>query len=72
MAIWTPAEIPWALIGAPLAAAEDAVARLDERLSRSPIREGWTARTNFADARDSLWLAGELVDLEDGRQGPDP
>ena len=46
-------------------AAEDAVARLDERLSRSSIREGWIARTHFADARDSLWLAGELVDLED-------
>jgi len=65
MAVWTPAEIPWALIAAPLAAAEDTVARLDERLSRSPIRDGWIARTHFTDACDSLWLAGELVHVED-------
>ncbi len=65
MAVWTPAEIPWTLIAAPLAAAEDAVARLDERLSRSQIREGWIARTHFTDACDSLWLAGELVHVED-------
>ncbi len=65
MAVWTLGEIPWALIAAPLAAAEDAVARLDERLSRSPIREGWVARTHFTDACDSLWLAGELVHVED-------
>lgn len=65
MPVWTPAEIPWNLIAAPLAAAEDAVARLDERLSRSPIREGWIARTHFTDACDSLWLAGELVHVED-------
>jgi len=49
----------------PLAAAEDAVARLDERLSRSSIRDGWIARTHFTDACDSLWLAGELVHVED-------
>jgi hypothetical protein len=65
MAIWTPSEIPWALIATPFAAAEDAVARLDERLSRSPIRDGWIARTHFTDACDSLWLAGELVHVED-------
>lgn len=65
MAIWTSSEIPWALIAAPLAAAEDAVARLDERLSRSSIRDGWIARTHFTDACDSLWLAGELVHIED-------
>lgn len=65
MSVWAPAEIPWTLIAAPLAAAEDAVARLDERLSRSPIRDGWIARTHFTDACDSLWLAGELVHVED-------
>lgn len=65
MTVWTPSEIPWTLIAAPLAAAEDAVARLDERLSRSPIRDGWIARTHFTDACDSLWLAGELVHVED-------
>jgi hypothetical protein len=48
-----------------LATAEDAVARLDERLARSPIRDGWIERTHFSDAADSLWLAGELVHIED-------
>ncbi len=50
---------------APLAAAEDALARLDERVRASPIREGFVSRTHFADACASLWLAGELVLLED-------
>jgi hypothetical protein len=48
-----------------LAEAEDALARLDERLVKSPIRDGWSARTHFADACASLWLEGELVHLED-------
>ena len=55
---------PDALSG-PLAAAEDALARLDERLRASPIRDGWVSRTHFQDACASLWLAGELVCLED-------
>ena len=60
-----PDPLPWATIAGPLAAAEDAVARLDERLAKSPIREGWIARTNFTDACASLWLEGELVHLDD-------
>ena len=49
----------------PLAAAEDALARLDERVRASPIAEGFVSRTHFQDACASLWLAGELVMLED-------
>ena len=49
----------------PLAAAEDAVARLDERLAKSPIRDGFVTRTHFADAAACLWLEGELVHLDD-------
>ena len=49
----------------PLAAAEDALARLDERVRASPIQEGFVSRTHFRDACASLWLAGELVLLED-------
>ena len=49
----------------PLAAAEDALARLDERVRASPIQEGFVSRTHFQDACASLWLAGELVMLED-------
>ncbi len=41
------------------------MARLDERLARSPIRDGWIERTHFSDAADSLWVAGELVHIED-------
>ncbi|MGY4506430.1 hypothetical protein ACVWYH_010412 [Bradyrhizobium sp. GM24.11] len=52
-------------LAGPLAAAEDALARLDERLARSPIRDGWVARTHYTDACASLWLEGELVHLED-------
>jgi hypothetical protein len=46
-------------------AAEDALARLDERLRASPLRDGFCARAHFHDACASLWLAGELVHLED-------
>jgi hypothetical protein len=49
----------------PLAAAEDALARLDERIRASPIAEGFVSRMHFQDACASLWLAGELVMLED-------
>ena len=57
--------IPWPALQNPLAAAEDALARLDERVRSSPIREGFISRTHFQDACASLWLAGELVTLED-------
>ena len=57
--------LPWPSIAGPLAAAEDSLARLDERLAKSPIRDGWAARTHFTDACASLWLDGELVHLDD-------
>jgi hypothetical protein len=60
-----PDPLPWGQLAGPLAAAEDALARLDERLAKSPIREGWVARTHYTDACASLWLEGELVHLED-------
>jgi hypothetical protein len=60
-----PDPLPWTTIAGPLAAAEDSLARLDERLAKSPIREGWIARTHFTDACASLWLEGELVHLDD-------
>ncbi|WP_441519579.1 RHE_PE00001 family protein [Bradyrhizobium sp. 2TAF24] len=60
-----PDPLPWAKLAGPLAAAEDSLARLDERLAKSPIRDGWVARTHYTDACASLWLAGELVHLED-------
>lgn len=60
-----PDPLPWAQLAGPLAAAEDALARLDERLAKSPISDGFVARTHFTDACASLWLEGELVHLED-------
>lgn len=48
-----------------LAAAEDAVARLDERVLRAPVGEGFAERNHFFDAAGALWVAGELVHVED-------
>lgn len=41
------------------------LARLDERIARSPVGAGWIERQNFGDACASLWIDGELVHLED-------
>ncbi|WP_099867505.1 RHE_PE00001 family protein [Pararhizobium haloflavum] len=49
----------------PLAQATAELARLDERVARSPVREGWLARNDFADAVAALWVMGDLVHLED-------
>ncbi|WP_296097939.1 RHE_PE00001 family protein [uncultured Agrobacterium sp.] len=42
-----------------------ALARLDERIARSPVGEGFLERAHFLDAHASLWVDGELVHLED-------
>jgi hypothetical protein len=60
-----PDPLPWSQIASPLAKAEDSLARLDERLANSPIRQGWAARTHFADAVACLWLDGILVHRDD-------
>ncbi|MDQ0563215.1 hypothetical protein QO004_005024 [Rhizobium mesoamericanum] len=39
--------------------------RLDERIARSPVGQGWIERSHFADACASLWIDGDLVHLED-------
>jgi hypothetical protein len=65
----------------PLIAAEDALARLDERIGRKSDlgesrgrrlhdgllreNEGWIERSHFTEACNALWLAGELVHVED-------
>ncbi len=41
------------------------LARLDERIARSPVGQGWIERSHFNDACASLWIDGELVHLED-------
>lgn len=49
----------------PISDAGVALARLDERIARSPVGAGWIARSHFTDACASLWIDGELVHLED-------
>ncbi|MGO6855000.1 RHE_PE00001 family protein [Rhizobium beringeri] len=41
------------------------LARLDERVARSPVGQGFLERVHFTDACASLWIDGELVHLED-------
>lgn len=50
---------------APIAAAEDALARLDERVARSEVGSGFASRSDFFDSVSSMWVGGELVHLED-------
>ena len=45
--------------------ADIALARVDERIARSPVGHGWIERQNFADACASLWINGVLAHLED-------
>ncbi|RWE91759.1 RHE_PE00001 family protein [Mesorhizobium sp.] len=49
----------------PVMQATAALTRLDERLARSPVRDGFVERQNFADAAAALWIEGELVHAED-------
>ena len=41
------------------------LARLDERIARSLVGQGFVERTHFTDSCSSLWIDGELVHLED-------
>lgn len=45
--------------------AEDHLARLDEAVRRSPEGEGFIERGHFFDSAASMWIAGELVHVED-------
>lgn len=45
--------------------AEDRLARLDERVNRSDVKEGFRERSHFFDAAAALWVMGELVHVED-------
>lgn len=57
--------LPFATLMSPCAYATDALARLDERISRSPFREGFLERQDFHDAATSMWVDGALVHVED-------
>ncbi|NTA83714.1 DUF1612 and helix-turn-helix domain-containing protein [Agrobacterium tumefaciens] len=49
----------------PISDAASALTRLDERIARSAVGEGFVERSHFTDACASLWIDGELVHLED-------
>ncbi|UVC12436.1 DUF1612 and helix-turn-helix domain-containing protein (plasmid) [Rhizobium sp. TH2] len=59
------AKLPIHTLLQPVSDAGAALARLDERIARSPVGQGWIERSHFADACASLWVDGELVHLED-------
>ncbi len=58
-------QLPLKTLLSSLARASEALARLDERLASSPVGTGLIERLHFADACASLWLDGELVEMED-------
>ncbi|MHC5234249.1 RHE_PE00001 family protein [Brucella sp. LJL56] len=62
---YDPDHLPLTALLQPLARASEALARLDERLAHSPVGQGLIERLHFADACASLWLDGELVEMED-------
>ena len=45
--------------------AEDMLARLDERVLRHAVADGFRERGHFFDAAGALWIGGELVHVED-------
>ncbi len=59
------ARLPIQSLLRPMSEAAVALARLDERIARSPVGEGFLERSHFLDAHASLWVDGELVHLED-------
>ncbi|WP_179039343.1 RHE_PE00001 family protein [Rhizobium leguminosarum] len=59
------AKISMAALLEPVFRAGTDLARLDERIARSPVGQGFLERTEFTDACASLWIDGELVHLED-------
>ena len=65
MSLGNTIDLGWEDILPTLARAEDRLARLDETLKTSPLRDGFIIRTHYLDAIASLALEGELLHLED-------
>lgn len=59
------AKIRMAALMWPAFDAVTALTRLDERIARSTVGQGFLERTQFTDACAWLWIDGELVHLED-------
>ncbi|MDR6101761.1 hypothetical protein QE369_001958 [Agrobacterium larrymoorei] len=58
-------DLPVSALLSSIARAEDQLARLDEVVRRSSIRQGFIERFHFIEAAASMWIAGELVHIED-------
>lgn len=58
-------DLPLATLFPAVTRAEDQLARLDEIVRRSPVGLGFIERAHFHDAAASMWVAGELVHVED-------
>lgn len=63
--VYDLAKLPISSLLRPISDATSALSRLDERIARSPVGEGFAERPHFTDACASLWIDGELVHLED-------
>ncbi|MEW4402074.1 RHE_PE00001 family protein [Agrobacterium tumefaciens] len=63
--VYDLAKLPISTLLRPISDAASSLSRLDERIARSPIGEGFVERSHFTDACASLWIDGELVHLED-------
>lgn len=59
------AKLPILTMLRPISDAASALSRLDERIARSQVGDGFVERSHFTDACASLWIDGELVHLED-------
>ncbi len=59
------AKLPLSTLLRPISDAASSLSRLDERIARSLVGEGFVERSHFTDACASLWIDGELVHLED-------
>jgi hypothetical protein len=57
--------LPLATLLPAVVKAEDMLARLDERVLRHVVADGFRERGHFFDAAGALWVGGELVHVED-------
>lgn len=63
--IYALAKLPISTLLRPISDTASVLSRLDERIARSPVGEGFVERSHFTYACASLWIDGELVHLED-------
>jgi hypothetical protein len=59
------ATLPLTMLLPAMTRAEDMLARLDERVLRHVVGDGFRERGHFFDAVGALWVGGELVHIED-------